>query len=58
MRPADKIRSINLIYNKNKKIPGYTSSPEIYHKKARLYTLNSINEPLGLVLCETKVYLM
>ena len=49
MRPADKIRSINLIYNKNKKIPGYTSSPEIYHKKARLYMLFwEIKEVKGL----------
>ena len=46
----------NLIYDKNIKFPGYTSSPEIYYKNASLHIFASISEAFGLVLCEAKLY--
>lgn len=48
------IDALNLKYNV--KFYEYTSTPEIFLKKASLHIFPSISESFGLVLCETKIY--
>lgn len=48
------IKELNI--QKNIKLVGYVSNPEIYFKNSSLHILPSISESFGLAVAETKIY--
>ena len=48
------IKKLNI--EKNIKLVGYVSKPEIYYKNSSLHIFPSISESFGLVVAETKIY--